>query len=79
MNRMIIRSRVDSDGVLRVNVPVGAAEADREMQVTIEPLVRPATTQQEWEEFVASTAGSITDPTFVRHEQGDYEHREEWP
>jgi hypothetical protein len=73
MNRMTIRSRVGADGVLRVNVPVGAAEADREMQVTIEPVARPAMTQQEWEAFVDSTAGSIRDPSFVRHEQGDYE------
>jgi len=28
---------------------------------------------------VLTTAGSITDPSFVRHEQGQYERREELP
>ena len=28
MNPMIVRSRVDADGVLRVAVPIGSAEAD---------------------------------------------------
>jgi hypothetical protein len=79
MNRMIVRSRVDADGVLRVTVPVGTAEADREVQLTIEPMLSPAMNQAEWQEFVRSTAGSITDPTFVRHEQGAYERREELP
>ena len=79
MHRMTIRSRVDADGVLRVNVPVGASEGNREVEVTIEPLEHAKISQAEWAEFVRSTAGSITDPTFVRHEQGDYEQREEWP
>ena len=43
MNPMIVRSRVDADGVLRVAVPVGPAEADREMQVTIEALPQDRT------------------------------------
>ena len=36
-------------------------------------------TPEQWRHFVLSTAGSITDPTFVRHEQGEYERREELP
>lgn len=79
MNRMTIRSRVDADGVLRVSVPVGAAEGNREVEVTIEPLQESEMSQTEWAEFIQSTAGSITDPTFVRHDQGDYEQREDWP
>jgi hypothetical protein len=75
MNRLTIRSRVGADGVVRVNVP----EVDREVQVTVEPLARPAMTRAEWEQFVLSTGGSISDPTFVRHDLGEYEQREEWP
>jgi hypothetical protein len=66
MNRIVVRSKVDADGVLRMAVPVGAAEADREVQVTIDPLAAPRMTQDEWREFIFSTAGSISDPTFVR-------------
>jgi hypothetical protein len=76
MNRMIVKSRVGADGVLHVTVPVGEADANREVQVTVEPLP-PAMTQEEWRNWVLATAGSISDPTFQRHEQGEYEQREE--
>jgi hypothetical protein len=50
------------------------------VQVTIEPAAaRRPMTQEEWRKFIESTAGSITDPTFTRHEQGEYERREELP
>ena len=80
MNRMVLQSRVGSDGVLHITVPIGKEDANREVQVTIDPVqVGPSTsmTQEEWREFVLSTAGSITDPSFVRHEQGEYERREQ--
>ena len=81
MDRMVLHSRVGSDGVLHISVPIGQEEADRDVQVTIDP-VRvgpPVMTQEEWRDFVLKTAGSITDPSFVRHEQGEYERREELP
>jgi hypothetical protein len=76
MNRVIVNSRVDSDGVLRVTVPVGVADANQEVQVTIEPARAPRMTSNEWRTWVRTTAGSVTDPTFRRHEQGAYEERE---
>jgi hypothetical protein len=78
MKRMVLHSRVGSDGVLHITVPLGKEDADREVQVTIDP-VPPTMTQEEWRQFVLSTAGSITDPSFVRHEQGEYEVRDELP
>jgi hypothetical protein len=36
MTRVIVHSKVDPDGILRLAVPLGSGEADREMQVTIE-------------------------------------------
>jgi hypothetical protein len=76
MNRIVLHSRVGADGVLQLAVPIGAADADREVQVTIDPVV-PAMTQEEWRKFVLVTAGSITDPSFERPEQGEYERRDE--
>jgi hypothetical protein len=38
----LVRSPVDHDGALRVVVPVGAADADRQMPVTIEIVSAPA-------------------------------------
>jgi hypothetical protein len=78
MNRMVLHSRVGSDGVLHITVPIGKEDADREVEVTIDP-APPSMTQEEWKQFVLSTAGSFTDPSFVRHEQGEYEVRDELP
>jgi hypothetical protein len=79
MNRLVLHSRVGADGVLHLMVPIGQDAADREVQVTIDPVGPAPMTQEEWRNFVFTTAGSITDPSFVRHEQGEYERREELP
>lgn len=78
MNRIVLREKVGSDGVLHLALPPGTAEVGQEVQVTIEP-VKPTLTQEEWRAWVLATAGSIPDPTFLRHEQGEYEQREELP
>ena len=60
MNRMVLHSRVGSDGVLHISVPIGKEDADREVQVTIDP-VRPglsSMSQEEWRQFVMETAGA---------------------
>ena len=82
MNRTVVRSTVAADGVLHLDVMLGVGEANREVQITIEPTEspsKPTMTQKEWEEFIKRTAGAITDPTFRRHEQGEYEQREAFP
>jgi hypothetical protein len=81
MHRLVVQSRVGSDGVLHIDIPMGKEVADREVQVTIDPLQKSLApmTQDEWRQFVMETAGSITDPSFVRHEQGEYEQREALP
>ena len=82
MNRIVVQSRVGADGVLQLSVPIGVSDADRAVEVTIEPADAASSKQighEEWRNFVLSTAGSVTDPSFMRHEQGDYERREEFP
>jgi hypothetical protein len=81
MNRMVLHSVVGPDGVLHISVKLGKEFANHEVQVTIDPArAGPASMRhEEWRDFVLSTAGSITDPSFVRHEQGEYEQREELP
>jgi hypothetical protein len=77
MNRMVITSKVGSDGVLHLALPVGAEEANKEVQITVEAMTsKKEMTQEEWEAWVDSTAGSITDPTFIRHPQGEYQERD---
>ncbi len=82
MTRIIVNSKVGADGVLRVTIPLGAGDANRDVQVTIEAASPPSAvprTPEQWRHFVLSTAGSVADPTFVRHEQGDYERHEDFP
>lgn len=75
MNRIVITSKVGSDGVLHLDLPVGQAEADREVQVTVESVQPPSMTQEEWRAFILSTAGTWQGE-FERPPQGDYEQRE---
>lgn len=55
MTRMVIQSRVGADGVLHLDVPVGAGAAEQDVQVTIEPVKKPMT-QEEWRQWVLSMA-----------------------
>jgi hypothetical protein len=79
MNRMVLHSRVGRDGILHITVPIGSDAADQEVQVTIDPVGPSPFTQEEWRKFVQTTAGSVSDPSFARQEQGEYERREELP
>ena len=38
MNRIVTKLKVSSDGVLHLTLPVGISEADKEVQVTVEPV-----------------------------------------
>jgi len=85
MNKVILTSQVGADGVLHVSVPLKPEDANKTVRVTVEPLDESATaatrptTREEWLKFIEKTAGSITDPTFERPPQGDYEQRDEFP
>ncbi len=39
MNKIVVKSRVNSDGMLHLKLCVGQAEADKDVQVTVEPLL----------------------------------------
>jgi hypothetical protein len=81
MSHVEITSRVDPDGVLRISLPFGLDEANREVKVTVEPVGArgplPHTNREQWREFVKTMAGCISDPTFQRPDQGEYERRSE--
>jgi hypothetical protein len=75
---MTVKSRVGADGVLHVTVPVSPADANQEVQVTIEPVGPPPMTQEEWRAFVLSTAGKW-EGDLERADQGEYEERDPLP
>jgi hypothetical protein len=69
---MTLSARVGADGVL--HLPLGEAEANREVRVTIEPAsaLQPS---QDYLEFLKATAGAWQGD-FERPEQGSYETRD---
>lgn len=79
MNRVEVRSKVGPDGVLHLDVPVGASEANREVRVIIEEISEPADVvgaREDWQEFLQRTAGAWQGE-FERPAQGKYEQRDE--
>jgi hypothetical protein len=73
MNRVVVKSRVGGDGILHLMVTLGAAEAGREVKVTVEP-VGGVMSQEEWRERVLALAGQWQGD-WERPEQGEYEER----
>lgn len=81
MTPIELLSTVGPDGVLKLSVPVGMDAANREVRITVESLEDDESTsnmsEEAWRQLVKEMAGSITDPTFVRPEQGIDEERGE--
>jgi hypothetical protein len=75
MNRMILDSRVGADGVLQLMVPLGAAEADRDVRVTIEPVAPAHGAPDDYAAWLHSVAGKWQGD-FERPPQGVLEERE---
>jgi len=75
MNRIVVTTRVGSNGILQLRLPLGFADADQEVQVTVESVGRPALPPDEWRRRILETAGKWQGE-FERPEQGDYEQRE---
>lgn len=75
MNRISVRSRVDADGMLRVVVPVGSKDADREVQITIEPAPDAMMERVDYAAWLRSVVGQWRGE-FEEMPQGDFETRE---
>lgn len=76
MKRMVVKSRVGGDGVLHLTLPVGAEEANKEVQITVETInPKKAMTQGEWEAWVDAMAGAWQGD-FERPPQGELEERD---
>jgi hypothetical protein len=75
---------VGPDGVLTLRLPLGAANANKTVRVTVETVEEasrassPSTGPDTWRQFVEATAGQwlgeLELPT-----QGEYEARDQWP
>ena len=52
MNRMVLKSTVNSDGILRLAVSRGSDAANNEVQVTVEPVPPEAISTDEWRKLI---------------------------
>jgi hypothetical protein len=69
MTPIVMTAKVNVDGILHLDLPVGVAEAGNEVQITVESLAPGRMSQEQWQAFIQRTAGSIIDPEFRRWEQ----------
>lgn len=80
MHRIKLRSRVGSDGILHLEIPVELTNTELEVTVIIQP-VTPAPKAKTPEElgwspgFFERTAGAWKGEPLTRGEQGEYELR----
>jgi hypothetical protein len=77
----VISAQVGPNGVLTLTVPLDKADANKPVRVTVETVgdAKPPMDREAWLRFIEQTAGSITDPTFERQPQGEYEERDRLP
>lgn len=75
MTRMIVESQIGADGVLRLAVPVGQADANHAVKVTIEPLPPFDGDQAKYIAWLDGFAGNWQGD-FEQMPQGEFEVRE---
>jgi hypothetical protein len=72
MQTMTLQAHVGPDGVLKLEIPTGLTDVELDVVLTFHPRSPLPATPHTLKELI----GSIDDPTFVRHPQGDYPQRE---
>ncbi len=79
MNSIQLKTRVGTDGVLKLEIPVEVTETDLDVLVVFQPLARRPTADPDklgWPAgFFETVAGGWQGEPLVRAPQGDYEDR----
>jgi hypothetical protein len=75
VDRMTVLSKVGADGVLNVSIPLGLSDANRPVQVTIEPTAPPTNGAGDYGKWLDSLSGRWQGD-FVRSDEGTFETRE---
>ena len=77
--RRELTAQVGADGVLTLTVPLNREDANKTVRVVVETVEKgaagPATSQEEWEQFIARTAGHWQGD-FVREPEGELQERD---
>jgi hypothetical protein len=82
--KKVMTMQVGADGVLSLSIPLGEGDANKTVRVTVETVeaaqpTMPPADRDAWLRFIERTAGSISDPTFERQPQGEYDERDRLP
>jgi hypothetical protein len=78
MEAIKVKTHVGSDGVLKLEVPVGISDRDLEVLVVVQPLETDEVDDLGWPiGYFDETAGSLADDPIERGPQGEYEVRDE--
>jgi hypothetical protein len=75
MTRTVFKSRVGSDGVLSVRIPLGPGDADRDVLLTVEPVAGNGEQPSDYVSWLESIAGRWQGE-FERFPQGEFEQRD---
>jgi hypothetical protein len=75
MDGIQIQSRVGPDGVLKFSLPLGPADANAEVVVTIQrlPSVDSQQVDKPWQQFLDETFGSCAGLGLERASQGEFD------
>jgi hypothetical protein len=79
MQSIKLHGHVGSDGLLKLEVPVGLPNTDLEIILIMQPMPVVVKTSEElgWSTFIEQTSGCPADDPIERGSQGEYEIREE--
>lgn len=77
MRAVQFHSHVGTDGVLKVEVPVGVTDTDLDVVVIVSPAETAGAISGNWPpHFFEETFGALADHRFERPPQGEYETRD---
>lgn len=79
METIKVKTHVGSDGILKLELPVGFPNSELEVVVVVQstPVQSTQFDRAEWLAFIESTAGSLADNPIERGDQGEFEVRDE--
>jgi hypothetical protein len=77
METITLHSRVGTDGLLKLQVPVNLTNIDLDVVLVVQPVVSPSLEQGWPPGFFEQTYGCFRDQPLIRESQGEYEIRDE--
>lgn len=77
METIKLKTHVGSDGILKLEVPVGVSNSDLEVLVVLQPLINLSVDELGWPiGYFEETYGSLADDPIERGDQGILEIRD---